>query len=344
MIVGLTGISIAILVAGRNFLVPLVVGILVFVLMSAAIEWVTRIRIGPLRPPYWAAATIGLVAFGGIMFAIYGILASETQAMIAAWPAYALRIEALIGSLDEWLGHEIVAGFLSAFEGSNVVSHLRTVAGSAGYAATMVVVVFLYASFLFVERSYFPKKLERMFPDGDRASRVASVLGLITDNVRRYVLVKSAISAGTSIAVYLVMYAVGLQFAKSIAVLTFFLNFIPSIGSIAATVIPSVLALAQFESWTPFLVVVTGITAIQFVIGQFIDPLLTSRALNLSSLVIVLSLTFWAAVWGLVGMFLAVPLMVVVLVVCSHVPELQAVAVLLSKDGSLTRLEADRVS
>jgi len=183
-----------------------------------------------------------------------------------------------------------------------------------------------------------------MFPDGDRASRVASVLGLITDNVRRYVLVKSVISAGTSIAVYLVMYAVGLQFAKSIAVLTFFLNFIPSIGSIAATVIPSVLALAQFESWTPFLVVVTGITAIQFVIGQFIDPLLTSRALNLSSLVIVLSLTFWAAVWGLVGMFLAVPLMVVVLVVCSHVPELQAVAVLLSKDGSLTRLEADRVS
>ena len=90
--------------------------------------------------------------------------------------------------------------------------------------------------------------------------------------------------------------------------------------------------------------VVTGITAIQFVIGQFIDPLLTSRALNLSSLVIVLSLTFWAAVWGLVGMFLAVPLMVVVLVVCSHVPELQAVAVLLSKDGSLTRLKADRAS
>jgi predicted PurR-regulated permease PerM len=85
----------------------------------------------------------------------------------------------------------------------------------------------------------------------------------------------------------------------------------------------------------PFLVIALGVTAIQLIIGNFVEPALMGRSLNLSPLVIILSLTFWATVWGIVGMFLAVPIMVIVLIVCSHIPAWRPVAVLLSRDGQI---------
>ena len=76
-----------------------------------------------------------------------------------------------------------------------------------------------------------------------------------------------------------------------------------------------------------------ALTVIQFTIGQVIDPLLLGRALRLSSFGIIISLAFWAAVWGIPGMFLAVPIMVAVMIVCSHVVGLRPIAVLLSRQG-----------
>ena len=76
-----------------------------------------------------------------------------------------------------------------------------------------------------------------------------------------------------------------------------------------------------------------ALTAVQFVVGQVIDPLLLGRALRLSSFGIIVSLAFWAAVWGIAGMFLAVPIMVAVMIVSSHVPALRPVAVILSREG-----------
>ncbi|MBM3613480.1 MAG: AI-2E family transporter, partial [Alphaproteobacteria bacterium] len=75
------------------------------------------------------------------------------------------------------------------------------------------------------------------------------------------------------------------------------------------------------------------LTAVQFTVGMVLDPLLLGRALRLSSLGIIVSLAFWAAVWGVAGMFLAVPIMVAVMIVCAHVEGLRPVAVLLSRDG-----------
>jgi predicted PurR-regulated permease PerM len=72
---------------------------------------------------------------------------------------------------------------------------------------------------------------------------------------------------------------------------------------------------------------------IQFSVGNLLEPMLLGRSLHLSSFVIILSLTFWGAIWGVIGMFLAVPIMVMIMIVCSHVPMLHPVAVLLSRDG-----------
>ena len=97
----------------------------------------------------------------------------------------------------------------------------------------------------------------------------------------------------------------------------------------------------QFDSPTPFLLVVGGLGATQFVIGNIIEPALVGRSLNLSSFMIILSLTFWGSIWGVPGMLLSVPIMVVGAIVCSHLPDLRWVAVLLSADGRLPGAEAE---
>ena len=128
---------------------------------------------------------------------------------------------------------------------------------------------------------------------------------------------------------------VGLDFAEFWALLVFILNFIPTIGSIVATALPGLLGLVQFESWKPVLILLIGITAIQQSLGNFIEPNLMGITLNLSPLVVVMSLLLWGMLWGIVGMFLCVPITVILVIILGNFPSTQWVAVLLSKDGRI---------
>ena len=95
------------------------------------------------------------------------------------------------------------------------------------------------------------------------------------------------------------------------------------------------IALVQFETIGPFLVIVLGCGTLQFVIGNFLDPAMLGRSLNMSTFLVILALTFWTTVWGLIGAFLSVPLTVCILIIFSHIPALRPVAVLMSLDGQL---------
>jgi len=102
-----------------------------------------------------------------------------------------------------------------------------------------------------------------------------------------------------------------------------------------AVAFPALLALVQFETLAPFIILVISLTAIQLAIGSVLEPMLMGNTLNMSPLAIILGLAFWGTIWGIVGMFLSVPIMVVVMIVCAHVPSWRWVAILLSKDGQI---------
>ena len=151
--------------------------------------------------------------------------------------------------------------------------------------------------------------------------------------MNRYLVVKALISALTGAIVYVIMTLFGLELAFAMGALTFVLNFIPNIGSIIATIVVALVSYIQTGDTVIgiSLLVIVGIT--QFVVGQVLDPLLLGKTLRLSSFGIIASLAFWAAVWGIVGMFLAVPIMVSIMIVCSHIRSLRPIAILLSREG-----------
>ena len=170
-------------------------------------------------------------------------------------------------------------------------------------------------------------------PMGQKRSTARVVMRPSFNSKRRCCSGETVVSAVTGAVVFAIARVAGLDLAVAIAILTFVLNFIPSIGSIVATAMVAVVALVQTNDpgLAAALFAVVGI--VQFTIGNVIDPMLMGHALRLSSFGIIISLAFWGAVWGLPGMFLAVPIMVATMIACSSVPVLRPLAVLLSREG-----------
>ncbi|MEO0809204.1 MAG: AI-2E family transporter, partial [Pseudomonadota bacterium] len=150
------------------------------------------------------------------------------------------------------------------------------------------------------------------------------------DGVRQYLFVKTVISLITAATSYAILRYLGLDFAETWALIIFFLNYIPSIGSALGVVFPALLALVQFDTITPFFVLAIGLTALQFSIGNILEPALMGRSLNLSPFVIIVSLAFWSTIWGVAGAFLAVPITAVIVILCREIKGCEWVAVLLS--------------
>lgn len=142
----------------------------------------------------------------------------------------------------------------------------------------------------------------------------------------------SAIVAAGS---WVIMRLIGIDFAEFWAVLIFVFNFIPYVGSFFAVLLPVMLTLLQFGAIGTFLVALVSLTGVQVLVGNFLEPRLMGRSLNLSPIVILLSLAAWSSLWGLVGAFLCVPITVVMLIVFSEFETTRPLAILLSQDGRI---------
>ena len=132
---------------------------------------------------------------------------------------------------------------------------------------------------------------------------------------------------------YVIMASMGLDNALFWALVIFILNYIPIIGGLAAVVLPVMFAMVQFESAAMIALLAGLLFAVQFVIGNTIQPKMMGDSMNLSALVVVLSLTLWQALLGGVGAFLSAPLTVIFMIVLAQFKTTHWIAVLLSADG-----------
>src|SRR5690606_26340840 len=169
--------------------------------------------------------------------------------MIAEWPTMLERLQGVVASLSDWLGQDLSEPISVALADFNIVDGLRGLVTPAGVAIASIVVVLLYVAFMFVESSHFPQKIDRLFADPARAREVKETGRKIIAGIHRYLLMKTLLSAGNTVAAYAVLKVMGVDFAETWALLTFFLNFIPKIGSITGTVLPSLFALLQFQEF-----------------------------------------------------------------------------------------------
>ena len=321
------------LVQARFLLISLVTAIILFSVTSDLINWVGRIRFGALRIPNGVASMLAVLVVAGGLLSATSLLIAQLNEIVVVSLTYLERLPAAVASLFSFLGEEAEAAILASLSTVDASDWLRSLVGQAGALTQGAVLVILFVGFLFAERIWFHTKLLNLLGDPRRVQSVERIIRRIAHKVNYYLLVKTVISGVTGVLIYLLAQTFGLELAVAIGVMTFVLNFIPNVGSIVATLVVGLIAHVEIGSAAVTGVILLISTLVQFVTGNIIDPMLMGRALRLSSFGIVLSLAFWGAIWGIAGMFLSVPIMVMLLVVCSHVPGLRSIAVLLSRQG-----------
>ena len=201
------------------------------------------------------------------------------------------------------------------------------------------VLVVIFVGFILFEASYFKEKLEAAFENrSDRINRIGHDL---MSQVSRYLTAKFFISLANGLIFALGFYLVGLEFAVAWGVIQFLLNFIPTIGSIVAGIGISLSALIQF--WPnpgPIIVVLIIILAVNIILGNIMDPKIIGDHVGISPLMIMISLLIWGWIWGFAGMLLAVPMTVIIKIVCENIPIMEPVSVLIGSRKSVNAVKA----
>jgi AI-2 transport protein TqsA len=336
----LTAVSMSILAAGalllvlfygRGFLVPLVIGLLLAGVISSAVT-----RMESIGFPTWLAMTCaigaGILALGAFVL----IFATQGDAFAVAWPKYAARLESLIASLTAISVPDLTAKMTESLKLSDLSGPLSWIASSTGSLLGSIGLVAMYAAFLLAERGVLTSKFGYLVADTQRTAELERVFESVAHGIRSYLWIKTITSLLTGGLCYLILWVYGVDFAAIWGALIFLLNFIPTIGSIIAEVIPSLVALVQFDTVWPTVQVAVLMTIVQFVIGNVIEPKYIGHTLNLSPFVVIVSLTFWGTIWGIEGAFLSVPITASFAIICNNLPAWRWVAVLLSSDGRLS--------
>ena len=298
------------------------------------------------RFPKWLATVIAvLVIIAAVLFFVWFVFFSVDMLMTKV-PDYAARINDLDGLLksiaSKWID-EIPedASFLSTLKidwvGSVIMPTLKSVSSSAISLLSSVLLIVLMTVFLLIERHTFIPKLLSFINKGDE-SKLTVLWERIIRQVNKYITIKVFVSLLTGILFYVVCLIAKLDFAFLWGVLAVVLNFIPTIGSIIITVLVTVMAIVQYAPSIGWILFV-GISAIviQNVVGNFLDPRLSGNSLNLSPFVILVALTVFGYVWGIVGMFLAVPLLSILQIICANVDSTRPFAMLIGSGRSVKR-------
>ena len=329
------GVVLAVLVLGKAFLVPLAIAILFCQLLEALVNDFGHLKIGRSTLPRWFATILVIALILLILYVIGIVLLGQADTIANAWPRYAERMKSMIAGLADWLGQGPTAKLREEFGKIDVAQQAAGVFTSVQSVVVNIGIVFLYVVFLLGERRYVSAKLAALLHDAQVVRDTENMLSAISLSIRRYIRIKTLMGALTGILSYAVLRVLGVDFAETWALLIFLLYYIPIVGAVLGVISPALIAWLQFDTINPFLGVVFGISAIWTVVGNFVEPLFMGKSLNMGAFAVILSITFWGTIWGAVGMFLSVPIMVVTMIVCAHVPNWRWTSILLSEDGRI---------
>jgi AI-2 transport protein TqsA len=315
------GIIAVILLAAAARQASAVFAPLALALFIIAIVWPLQKRLQAKLPKLPALAATIVVTIAVCL--AFGSLAAWGFGRVGrSLTADAARYQALYEVTMTWLdGHGVSVAALWA-QHFNVRWLLGTTQQIAARATSMlsfllIAVVYVVLGLLEVEdirrriELLDNRALGRVLLDGSSATAA---------RFRRYLLVRTQMSAITGLLVGMFAWATGLQFAMEWGVIAFTLNYIPFIGPFIATLFPTLLAMMQFDSWEAVLGIFVCLNIIQFVVGSYIEPRVAGHMLSISPLVVLFSIFFWTFLWGIFGTFIGVPIALAILTFCDQNP------------------------
>ena len=220
--------------------------------------------------------------------------------------------------LSENLLQEI--NFIGFF--SNLLNLIKSFTGN-------FTLVLVYLIFIIIEEKFFIIKLNLVLKNENKKK----LFSKINNDIYNYFRIKTFTSLLTALFTFLILFFLDNELSVTFAIFAFFLNFIPYIGSLLAVFLPSIFATIQFmEFFTPILTLILLLIS-QIFIGNFLETKLMGKTLNISPIALIIFLSLMGKIWGLVGMFLSVPLLVILIIILNNFKDTKKIAIFLTEKG-----------
>ncbi|MBY0421949.1 MAG: AI-2E family transporter [Parvularculaceae bacterium] len=330
---------------GRDVLIPLIVaGFLCFLIYTLK-EQVKQAPLIGRRLPNWLCYFVAFAVIAGVFLVLLSIIRQNVEAVSAAAPLYEANLKRIAGDALSFVERSgllptdimTVVQELQTQAIGMITPALRNVGAALRSTAASSVTIFLYTVFMLVERGRIFRKINILSGSGAQRKAVDETIDEIARMVRQYISVKTVSNLVVAAAAYASLTLIGVDFAGFWALLIFILNFIPIVGAFLGILGPVLLALVQPDGGglQLALLALVLIVAADQVMSSVIEPRLMGKSLNLSPLVILVSLGVWGGLWGFAGMLLAVPMTVTVMIILTQFRPTRPIAVLLSDNGQI---------
>lgn len=289
-------------------------------------------RRAPTLPP--GASVLAAIAVSVVLFGASAVIvANNAGAFIGELAGYEPKLNALIADLAGRFGVKAPQTVGQIVGQLDPTPYLGSVAQALQGFASSAVLVLIYLGFLIASRHAFERKAVKLFHEREERQEALHVFLRVRDSIERYLWIQTVTGAMIAVIGWALMMVVGLEDAFFWAFLIFILNYIPIVGAAVAIVLPALFALVQFPGYGQAALLLGGLFAVTFLVGNILLPRMQGRSLNMDPLVVLMSLGFWGAIWGLPGMFLSTPLTVLVMVILAQFEGSRWIAILLSADG-----------
>jgi AI-2 transport protein TqsA len=328
-----------------GILVFIAVGFVLHILQSILLPCVVAVFLsrifGPLNAalrrrgvPSALSILLVLIVVSGVLavfgFAVY----SSAQSFSAALPRYEQRSKQLLTEVSGWLAgipwlqaQVQHLNWQEALKATSLPAFLATTVGSFLLFFNDAFLILLFLVFILAGSEEFPRKLQRAMPEN--AERLGSMMHNIEAGIRRYILTKTLFNLTTATMVTILLAAFGVDFPLLWGLLTFLAHYIPSVGAVISVSLPTIFLFLQFSPGLALLIALLN-GALQFLMGNAVEPRIMGSSLDLSPLLVLSALLFWGWLWGPWGMILSVPIMSSIKIICENVGPLRPVAVLMS--------------
>ena len=320
-----------IIVAGmylaRPLLVPFLLSVFIAIVAAPVLFFLKRHRVPAVLALILVIA--GITAIGMLLGVLIG---SSVEDFVAQLPTYQARLKSETGALMAWLSahglpapEHAIGGLLDP---GRAMAMAAQGLSSLGGLLTNTFLILITVVFILLEASSLPAKLQRVFANPGTS---IEYLKRTTENIKRYMAIKTWTSLLTGAAVAVWLKLVGVDYPILWGTVAFLLNFVPNIGSFIAAVPAILLALVQLGPGGA-LWALAGYVVVNNLVGNFIEPRFMGRGLGLSPLIVFLSLVFWGWILGTVGMFLSVPLTMTLKIALDSREETRWLAILLGPE------------
>lgn len=331
--------SILILKFFGNLLKPLVISIIFWYIIRVMSNFITKVKIGNLGVPDWIAKLISLILIIIAIYSFINIVAVNLKEIASNVDQYNTRQDNLLSQAADFLGFEGFDKEIKDLPGSaELRPYLTTLINGLTQGVGYTIIIIIYLIFILVEEFIFKKKITYIYQNAKNFEEMKKVMDQMNNSIKRYLTVKTFASFLTALLAYIALLIIGVNFPLLWAFIIFTFNFIPYVGSFVATLLPSIFASLQYNSLSYFLWTFLFIQAAQTIVANFIEPKIVGRSLNLSPLVVFVTLTVWGTIWGVLGMFIAVPVTSILVIILAQFPNTRYVAVLLSESGDISKM------